>query len=352
MRIFTPPTWPKQALVLAMLFTATFALAGRAVGQDLFIVEEPVQQEARAADEADEAQEEEATGEDIPQEVIEDAAKAPEANLARAVGEAVANVLNLLAPRRSVRVIPAARAEPVLDLADDEDFDELDDQTKQLIKQFQPQYEHICREELRFVHAVCHLKRSQFQKLEEAARLTMRQALIGTAEVQAQMQRGWNGPQPPKYPDVRKWLEDALLSAVKRECSADQAALYEDELQARRDFRREACIELIAASLDRELVMTPRQREQILEVLGEAWRKDWQQSTHLLISGNNYFPVLPDGKIQKLLNARQSSHFNGLQKGANHFAGHPWGIFGVPHQGHRGGPLEEELEFAPEEDAP
>lgn len=259
---------------------------------------------------------------------------------------------------------PAVAAAPARALVDSSNVDtvdantdeELDDVEKKLrpqgramLPQLRPQFDSICREELRFVHTVCNLKRSEFDAIARVARRTCRKALLQTVKVQVRMQQGWNGRNPPIYPNTQGMMEAALLKAVDDELSEARAASYRQEVLARQAFRREAGVESIVASLDRQLVMSPNQRADVLEPISEAWEDDWQRNVEMLVNGNNYMPRLPNEQIRKALSPEQRTVFSSIPQNATFFSGQPFGMAWV-----RGKPkakkLEDELQFAAEED--
>ena len=112
-------------------------------------------------------------------------------------GAAVRAVLKVLAPapinipgitRR--RPLAIRREAPISfnDLDSDEKLRELAERVRKnpigarYIKQFEPKFEMICRGELRFMHQICCLNRSQFLSIQKDARKASRRAMLVTVQ--------------------------------------------------------------------------------------------------------------------------------------------------------------------------
>ena len=69
----------------------------------------------------------------------------------------------------------------------------------------------------------------------------------------------------------------------------------------------------------------------------------------MLVNGNRFLPQLPNAEIKKVLNEEQRLVFNSIQQHNSVFFGNPWGAMRNNQRQVNEQPLEEELEFAPED---
>jgi hypothetical protein len=74
----------------------------------------------------------------------------------------------------------------------------------------------------------------------------------------------------------------------------------------------------LVAKVDRVLILTAEQRDQLTEVLQTNWNDAWNQ-LQMLMYGEQYFPLMPDAKILPLLTATQKAVWRGIPKGQVHF---------------------------------
>lgn len=219
---------------------------------------------------------------------------------------------------------------------------------KQTLKRYQPKFEAVAREEFRFMHEVCDLRRSQFDAIKPSVnRITLRVALEATKMDVAMNQGGWRG-QPPQPPPVYKMLEDALMEAAKQFLTESQATSYCEEIEARQLFRKEAEAGLLLGYIDRELHLTDEQRTKLIPCLVKAWTPNWEQ--HLqIVEGNGlqYLPQLPKHEFRKVLDEKQNAVFKSATR-VNHSFFMGMQMHQFPEGDQNAKPLEEELVFAPE----
>ena len=292
----------------------------------------------------------------------------------KVLGEAIGALLKAFTPKFDVELPPVVAAPvpaPIMDAVeavdDDEPLFELDDSDesaelkkleaevkgkpggKQSLKQYRQRMEGLTREELRFMHELVNLRRSQFDAIKpDVDRTTLRVALEA-AKIELVMNQGWNG-QPPKPPHVYKMIEDGMIQAAKKCLTDEQAATYCEELEARQLFRKEAEAGLILGYIDAELRLTDTQRKKLMPCLVKAWAPNWEQ--HLsIIEGNGlqYLPKLPKNEFRKVLTKKQDEIFRSVANvNHNFFMGMNAHQFPAVNRNAR--PLVEELDFAPEVD--
>ena len=264
---------------MRLLESAVFLLLGSAAGVWAQDADDVFGFDAIAIDAPDAeatADKEDADAEAVPAKVK----KPKEANVNRVAGQAaVRAIFKVFQPQIAIQpAIAVGGGEVQVDVASLSSNDELDKLEKKLkragqqhLQQFGPAFEEYARAELRFIHEICHLKKSEFTVLQREANFTSRKALLKTVQIQVQMQDGWRGGQPPQYPDVQTMMEESLLRTAEQELSDAQFEGYQDELEARKDFRREAGAETIIANLDTDLLMSADQRGRLVEPLKRSW---------------------------------------------------------------------------------
>jgi hypothetical protein len=133
---------------------------------------------------------------------------------------------------------------------------------------------------------------------------------------------------------ARKLLDDRLATFVEKNLSKEEAARYRDELQKRDANEREVCALNLVALLDRELCLTPKQRDAIQKSLLENWDDGWSQTVEVgAMRGQNYVPSIPDEVIENHLDAAQIEVWGSMTKIGNvnwGFQVFRLGWFGMP----------------------
>ena len=285
------------------------------------------------------------------------AAKKAGGGVMKALFKAFVPAVNVRPPQFAQPQLAQPKSIPALsETATKEEIEELEKKIlkkpngKTYINRFKPQFETMCRGELRFVHDVCNCTRAQFLLIQDDAKLTTQRALLGIVNYQMSIEQGWNG-KPPKQPEAETTLEIGMLQSVETHLSAVQTAAYRTEIEARQSFRKLADAEIIVAALDKDLHLTAEQRAEIVSPIQDAWKASWKQNIQLLENnGNRYMPVLPKTEIKKFLTSKQKSAFLSVGQYGSSFFGMQ---VDLP-QGNQNdkGDLLEELDFAPEEESP
>ena len=291
----------------------------------------------------------------------------------KVLGQALGALFKAFTPKVNVELpaVVVAPAPAVFDDAvvepdeDDEPLFELDDSEesaklkkleaevkgkpggKQSLKQYHQRMEGLTREELRFMHELVNLRRSQFDAIKSDVGRTALRAALEAAKIELVMNQGWNG-QPPKPPHVYKMIEDGMMRAARKHLGDEQAATYCEELEARQLFRKEAEAGLMLGYIDAELQLTDEQRKKLMPCLVKAWAPNWEQ--HLsIIEGNGlqYLPKLPKSEFRDVLTKKQDAIFRSVAN-VNHNFFMGMNAHQFPDIDRNAKPLEEELDFAPE----
>jgi hypothetical protein len=126
-------------------------------------------------------------------------------------------------------------------------------------------------------------------------------------------QRGGNDGN--RAPDVRGAVQQAIWKALKESPFPERAELYEREFTTRTAQRQRATIHNLVAQVDRQLTLSDRQREDLEGLLAKEWQPQWVRALEFLQwDGNNVFPNLPPGSVEKLLTPPQVKIWQGLQR--------------------------------------
>ncbi len=70
----------------------------------------------------------------------------------------------------------------------------------------------------------------------------------------------------------------------------------------------------LVAKLDRLLVLSSEQRDQMIASLSKSWQEDWAQSVQMLSVDYPYFPMISDAAVSEHLNVDQKSIWNAIPK--------------------------------------
>jgi hypothetical protein len=129
----------------------------------------------------------------------------------------------------------------------------------------------------------------------------------------------------------RSWIQ----KAANEHLSADQAALYKQQIDQRLADRRQASIDNVVARLDRDLILSAKQREQIAGKLRENWKDAWSPSPIQFMQMDQWYPNIPDQYIVEFLEPEQKTIWKtnrnqnrGVVFGQQQFAGFMGGMFG------------------------
>jgi len=195
-----------------------------------------------------------------------------------------------------------------------------------------PKYQAILRAELNFAKHVCQLAPDEMQLLRDELNKDLKAqpqepAAAGAGKaVQRQVrivQQGVAG-------DPLQLARGRLAKAVKTCLSVEQAARFQEELDKRTRDRRRSAAGVLVARLDREMILSTKQREQITDSLLSHWNDAWCSSLQMFISNDQYFPNIPDAHVTKFLNATQTNIWHTIPKnqGAVMVNGVLGGMFG------------------------
>jgi hypothetical protein len=197
---------------------------------------------------------------------------------------------------------------------------------EQALRQLGP----LLQVELIFAKRTCKPTKDQMQNMRDDLRKFVKDEVNDFFDLmQGRVARTGGG-----FRVARKLLDDRLAKFVETNLSKGQATEYREELQKRDANEREVCALNLVALLDRELSLTPKQRDAIRKSLLENWDDGWSQTVEVgAMRRQNYVPSIPDEVIENHLDAAQIEVWESMTKIGNvnwGFQVSRLGWFGLP----------------------
>jgi hypothetical protein len=203
---------------------------------------------------------------------------------------------------------------------------EVVDMNDPMAQQFLSQFRPILQSELHFVRVVCQPTPEQYKTIKAAGEVGLNKVVTQFATTQRKMEQGRMGAgQSPEFPEPRAAIANSIIASVNRTLPAEKGARYHRELTKRAAARKRALVLNLVAKLDNDLVLSPDQREKMIEVLNKHVTDTSVKQLEVLFYGPEYFPAVPDQAITPLLTAKQLDTWKGTARGQSTI----WGWFGV-----------------------
>jgi hypothetical protein len=190
---------------------------------------------------------------------------------------------------------------------------DLDGQIQQFVVQFRP----ILGAEYHVVRVVCQLTLEERKTIAREAERALKDVARKYAEG---MRRPMNMNDRAAL-EPRKMIQDGLLHTAKAHLQAAQVARYEEELSRRRAGRKQLAVRNLVARLDRDMVLTALQRDQIARSLSSHWDDSWGQSLEMFMHDYNFFPPIPDQHVAPFLKDPQKKIWRSTQRSQVFFGG-------------------------------
>lgn len=233
--------------------------------------------------------------------VVKEEAK-PAAPAAKAAARTKAKV--------SVKAVPAPKAVGIAVRPN------ADGQAQQYMQQFRP----ILRAEYHIVRVVCRPDAEQRKAIARDGEQTLREAASKYVDM---MRRPMTVAQRAEA-EPRRQIRAGLAKSVKARLPAEMVRKYEEEIAKRDASRKQLAVRNLVARLDRDLVLSPDQRDKIAESLGAHWDDSWCQSIEMFMYDYQFLPPIPDQYVAPFLNDPQKGIWRGIQKVYGF-----WGGFGM-----------------------
>jgi hypothetical protein len=197
----------------------------------------------------------------------------------------------------------------------------------QVEQQFVPQFRALFKAELYFIGKVCQPTKEQMDAIAATAAATSIAASKRYGEHNGRFGQGRGLASVSS--DPRSILQESLLPVLKTNLKPEQLARYVDEADQRHAAKRSMAVHNLIAKLDRDLLLSAQQREELEASLTSKWDRSWCQSAQMLMNLDQFFPAIPDEIVTPHLNARQQEIWRGMRKQqGNVFFGGGFGLFG------------------------
>jgi hypothetical protein len=198
----------------------------------------------------------------------------------------------------------------------------VDAQVQQFTQQFRP----ILRAEYHVLRLVCPLTPEQRKVIARSAEQALREAAKTYSET---IRRPMTMSQRASF-DPRRQIQEGLAAAVRAQLPAEQAECYTHELAQRTAARKQIALRNLVAALDRELILSAEQREQISKSLLSYWAESGPPP-EMQLYGSSLLPPIPDQYLAPYLSETQKRIWRSTQKLAG-FTRHMAMFGGIPEE--------------------
>lgn len=195
------------------------------------------------------------------------------------------------------------------------------DQRKQIrlqqIQNFQQMFGAQWKNEVATCLGLAEFSAEQKQKIRKAAQVAFEKQGGEWADNQVLLMfGGGRGPNSDnRSPDIRGNVQKAIREALESLAIPGQVELYQKEVTARNAQRQRATVHNLVSQVDRQLVLSEKQRDDLEALLNQEWQPNWVRALEFLQwEGNNVFPNLPAGSVEKLLSEQQVKIWQGMQR--------------------------------------
>ena len=191
---------------------------------------------------------------------------------------------------------------------------EMDDPAQKEMKDrerayFKKQFQMTLRTELALSLRACRPNPEQRTEIRKAAEKAFVEAGEKWVDIQVQMKRGGNG----QSPNIKEELQQAITATINRLLSADAAAAYKKEVDARIEHRRKTTIQNLVSWVDRNVILTAEQRQKLTAQMEKHWSPNWGNSLEYMQWVDNVFPNMPAECLDSVLNDNQKKVWTEVQ---------------------------------------
>jgi hypothetical protein len=182
-----------------------------------------------------------------------------------------------------------------------------DQQFNEILESKGRSYRTLLISELYFCRSACGLTEEQCQTIAKQAGPAVDQAAAAATRLELKpAKRGgiWLKTDP-KPPNPVKLIRELLEKLVSECATPVQQARYQGESEKRAAHRRETAIHGLVARLDRMLILSSSQREQLLKMFKSNWNEEWGLIGGVLGDDDGPLPAIPDKLIVPYLSATQ-----------------------------------------------
>jgi hypothetical protein len=187
-------------------------------------------------------------------------------------------------------------------------------------QQFRAQFEPLLKVELSFVNRACKLSDEQRQKLIGKSNGWLDEFILDYAKQggQPQMVGALIAGGRQQTADPRESIQAGVEKIVKAELPKEQAEIYVEESKKRAEIARKVAVDNLVTRIDKELILSPEQREKLTQSLTEHWDKNWAPQLEMFMHGMDMWPNVPNQWIRPHLTAAQHVAWGRLNKNHGH----------------------------------
>jgi hypothetical protein len=181
----------------------------------------------------------------------------------------------------------------------------------QMIQRYTQQGRPIVRGELLLVRTICQLNNEQLRPISRETEQTLAEFALEMWEQRKTvvMPRGTSS-----HPYACKQLQERLAIVIKKHLSPEQWILYKSEIDKRDANRKQAALCFLLESLDRDLILSNKQRETLRESLVSHWEDGWCLSLEYVLYRYMSYETALEQYVVPVLNENQKRIWQGLQK--------------------------------------
>lgn len=163
----------------------------------------------------------------------------------------------------------------------------------QVGQQFLPGLNRALTIEIHYLRKICNPPEEQVAAIRKAARAGLPRL---AKELNAGQNRGLQG----NGKSTREKLVEIVLAAAKRFLPEEQAKRYEEELAARKAYRRRGAAEMMTILIDDRLSLSDEQYEKVPAALISKWEPRWSRNLQVFMY-DGYWPVPDSGILDPIL---------------------------------------------------
>jgi hypothetical protein len=178
--------------------------------------------------------------------------------------------------------------------------------------------------EIHFLRAACgrkaghgnciNMSAEQRQTIIREAGLLLKETATTIATLEHKKMQEAQADRTPPVDQAYKRIQDGVKTIAKARLSPALWDRYHVETKKRSEARKRVAIGIVVARLDRQLLLSPEQRDQILVSLSTCGKDDWLRSLDPFDDDSPNFPLIPDQKIVPFLSSTQQKVWASLEK--------------------------------------
>jgi hypothetical protein len=190
--------------------------------------------------------------------------------------------------------------------------EKVDPQVLALEGQYLPQFQKLLKAESYRVYLVCDLSSEQRRLLILESDPFMK--AVVRAYCIAENKRRHQGQRQKMGLDPNQMLRDHMAQWVQTQLGQAEYELYFEANRLSRERRQQVTVLKLVANFDNLLMLTVKQRDQMVKNLNANWQEDWGQRLPMFIHGPQFLPEIPGRVVLPVLNKKQEAVWLGMKK--------------------------------------